>query len=109
MIWKIPCKQHQEVLFGVVPVIGFNPQRIILPIGLKFVLAAFTRHYLSVYGSCNTGWSERKWAFPPKIRHEATDKMFHTFLKRFQLYIAKSLGFENTRVVNCRRKNPHCK
>ena len=35
-------------MFGVVPVIGFNPQRIILPIGLKFVLAAFTRYYLSV-------------------------------------------------------------
>ena len=36
----------REVLFGVVPVIGFNPQRIVFPIGLKFVLAAFTRNYL---------------------------------------------------------------
>ena len=38
----------REVLFGVVPVIGFNPQRIVFPIGLKFVLAAFTRHYLTL-------------------------------------------------------------
>ena len=37
-----------------VPVIGFNPLSI-LPTGLKFVLAAFTRHYLLPWNSSREG------------------------------------------------------